>query len=102
MAAKEQGYIVVNDPFNPNRMVRARLLEYQTIRGEDYLLRLRDGSTITLNVQIESVSRPIEPQTGKPLVNPITREPVYHVRWGMRVNTTYSEAALNEARGENM
>jgi hypothetical protein len=65
-------------------------------------LRLPDGSTITLNVQIESISRPIEPQTGKPFVNPTTHEPVYNIRWGMRVNTTYSEAALNEARGENM
>lgn len=101
MATDEQGYIIINDPLNPNRNVRSKLLKYDITKGEDYELRLEDGSKIILNVQIDSISRPIDPQTNNPSVNPITGEPVYHVRWGMRVNTIYSEKALNEARGGN-
>jgi hypothetical protein len=103
MAADDQGqgYIVVNDPINPNRMVRAKLLRYDTIRGQDYEFRLEDGIRIALNLQLDSISQPLDPQTGNPAVNPMTGEPVYHIRWGMRVNTIYSEDALNRVRGEN-
>jgi hypothetical protein len=99
MDADEDEYIVIPDPNNPSESIRAKLLKYEKIKGEDHEYRLNDKTKIKLILDVDSISRPIDPKTNKPAVNPTTGEPVINISWGVRVRTIYSEAALNEYKG---
>lgn len=95
-ASDEEGYVVQRDPSNPNRTVRAKLLRYEKISGEDHEYRLQDGTRIRLVVDVENITRLIDPTTNQPAINPVTGEPVINISWGLRINTIYSERALRE------
>jgi len=100
--SSDDGYIMVPNPNNPNQSVRARLLEYDRVSGQDYEYKLRvDGTKIRLILDVDTISRIIDPITNRPAINPRTGEPMYNISWAVRVRTIYSEQALNETRGNN-
>jgi hypothetical protein len=96
--SEDEGYIVIPNPSNPNLPVRAKLLKYKKTKGEDFEYTLDNGTKVKLIIQVDNISRPIDPSTNLPAVNPSTGEPVLNVSWGIRVKTIYSEKALNEVR----
>jgi hypothetical protein len=101
MSSDDEGYIVVTDPINPNHTVRAKLLKYEKVGGQDYEYKLPDGTRIRLIIDVDTISRVMDPKTNQPAVNPKTREPIYSISWGVRVRTIYSEDALNQTRSDN-
>jgi hypothetical protein len=98
MSAEEDGYIMIPNPSNPSQAIRAKLLKYDKIKGEDHEYRLKDGTRIKLILEVDTISRPMDPQTDYPAVNPATGEPLINISWGVRVKTIYSEEALNKFR----
>jgi hypothetical protein len=99
MGQNDEGYIIIPNPINPTQRVRAKVLDYQKIQGEDHIYRLNDGTRIKLVVEVDTISRPIDPESGKPVVNPATGEPVININWGVRVMTMYSAQALDGFKG---
>lgn len=101
MGQNDEGYIIVPNPLNPTQRLKAKVLDYQKIKGEDHLYRLEDGTKIKLVIEVDTISRPIDPETGKTVFNPTTGEPVININWGVRVMTMYSAQALDEFKGAN-
>ncbi len=101
MTSNNDSYIIIRNPNNPNQHVRAKLLRHQKIRGEDHEYELEDGTRIRLILDVDNISRPIDPETNRPAINPTTGEPVINISWGFRVMTVYSERALREFGGSN-
>jgi hypothetical protein len=84
MRSDEDGYIIVPNPNNPNQNVRAKLLDFDKVSGQDYEYKLRvDGTKIRLVLDVDTISRIIDPVTNRPAVNPKTREPVFNISWAV-------------------
>lgn len=95
----DEEFIVLHDA--NNQPVKAKLVKYIQIKGEDPVYELEDGTKIRPKVEVDYIARPIDPKTGNFAVNPMTGEPVININWGLRVMTTYSEAALSGFRENN-
>jgi hypothetical protein len=68
MNSGDDGYIMVPNPNNPNQSVRAKLLEYDKVSGQDYEYKLRvDGTKIRLILDVDTISRIIDPITNRPV-----------------------------------
>ena len=79
MSSDEDGYIIVPNPNNPNQPVRAKLLEFDKVSGQDYEYKLRvDGTKIRLALDVDTISRIIDPVTNRPAVNPKNQCLVFH------------------------
>lgn len=100
MSSNDEGFIIIRDP--NNRPVKAKVLKYRKVKGEDYEYQLEDGTKIKLIIEVNHISKPVDPKTGDFIVNTTTGEPVIHVDWGIRLMTIYSESALRGFKGDNI
>jgi hypothetical protein len=103
MVSRDEEFIVVPNPNDPNRPIRAKLLRYHQTRGQENEYNeytLEDGTRIRLFIDVESIYRPFDPVTGNLAVNPKTGEPQININWGVRIMTVYSEKALREIERE--
>ena len=57
MSSDEEGYIMVPNPSNPTQSVRAKLLRYEKVAGENYEYKLPDGTKIQLITDVDTISR---------------------------------------------
>ena len=100
MSSDDEGYIVSPNPSNPSQPIKSKVLRFKKIKGEDYEYVLDDGTKIKLIIDMTNITRPIDPNTKKLSRNPLTKEPIINITWGVRVMTTYSEKALEKINGD--
>jgi hypothetical protein len=72
------------------QIIQVRALElnylYEKVAGEDDEYKLPDGTKIQLIMDVDTISRIIDPMTNRPAVNPRTGEPMYNISLATHVD----------------
>lgn len=99
MPQDTEGYTVLQHPFRPGEIIRAKVLKFKTVKEDWNEYELDDGTRVRIKMEVNLIAAPIEPTTGSPLMNPQTGEPVINANWTVRFVTQFSEEALKKYAG---
>ena len=99
MAQDADSYTVLQHPFRPGEIIRAKVLKSRTIKEDWNEYELEDGTRVRIKMEVNLFAAPIDPTTGAPLVNPQSGEPVIHANWTVRMVTQFSGETIKKYTG---
>jgi hypothetical protein len=101
MQGDAEGFTLLQNPFKPGEIIRAKILRTKTAKEHWNEYELDDGTMVRIKMEVNVIAEPVDPTTGGPLQNPQTGEPVIHANWTVRIVTQFSDAAIKKySRGK--
>lgn len=94
-----EGFTLLQNPFKPGEIIRAKILKPKTAKEHWNEYELDDGTRVRIKMEVNLIAAPIDPTTGAWMQNPQTGEPVIHANWSVRFVTQFSENALKKYAG---